>query len=205
MARRSCGSSWRPLRSCSRPPTTRWWRAGSTTRASRCSRGTPRPARRSARSSSGRTSARRRCSTGWERRKRRSARSAAFRSTRTSPPPSWPGCSRTRRRSSRRARPARCAWERSTPSCATASVRASPPTTPPRREPSCTGSARPASTSACASCSGCRLTCCPRCVTPRARLARFVTSPGRWSCRCAARWSTSRPRSPARAASCRGA
>ena len=41
----------------------RWSRAGSTTRASRCWRGTPRPARRSPRSWCGRTSARRRSST----------------------------------------------------------------------------------------------------------------------------------------------
>ena len=39
----------------------------------------------------------------------------------------------------------------------------------------------------------------------RARSARSATSPGRWSCRCAARWWTSRRRSPARAASCPGA
>ena len=104
-ARRCSRRSWRRSPSCSRRPTTRSWRAGSTTRASRCSPGTPRPASRSARSSSGRTSARRRCSTGWAPPRRRSSRSAGCRSTPTSPPRSSPGCSRTRRRSSRRARP----------------------------------------------------------------------------------------------------
>ena len=62
--RRAAGAT-RPARS---------WPAGWTTRASRCSPGTPRPARRSPRSSSGRTSARRRCSTASPTTRRRSRR-----------------------------------------------------------------------------------------------------------------------------------
>ncbi len=59
--------------------------------------------------------------------------------------------------------------------------------------------------SACASCSASRPTCSPRCATPPASWARSGTSRGRASCGCAARWWTSRRRSPARAASCPGA
>ena len=62
--------------------------------------------------------------------------------------------------------------------------------------------ARPASTRAWPSCSTCRSTCCPRCATRAASWACCATSRGRWSCRCAARWWTSRRRWRARAAWC---
>ena len=62
-AGRARGGRGRCGRAAARRRRRRWWRAGSTTRVSRSSPGTPRAATRSRRSSPGRTSAPRRCST----------------------------------------------------------------------------------------------------------------------------------------------
>ena len=158
-----------------------------------------------ARSSSGRTSARRRCSTACaddeeeiQAPQRPALRPLLLgRQARLAARARRGGAGGPRRR-------ARCAWERSTRSCATASAPASPPTPPPPRARSCTRWGRPASTRGCASASACRSTCCPRCATPSATSACCATTRGRSSCRCARRPSTSRPRWPARAASCPG-
>ena len=68
---------------------------------------------------------------------------AGCRSTRTSRPGSWPGCSSTTTRSRRRSTPGRRGSGRSTRSSATGSAPGSPPTPRPRRAPS---SVRPSGT-----------------------------------------------------------
>ena len=140
----------------------------------------------------------------WQRRSG-SASAAGCRSTPTSRPASSRGCSSTTTRSGARATPARCGSARSTPSSASASAPSSRPTSRPRRERSSPFPAsrdwddellehlrRPARGR------------CRRSRTRPATSACCATSRGRSSCRCAPGSSTSRRRSPARAASSAG-